>query len=148
MKIHKAIFGMFFLAVNGCAAALPPPELLRSLKEDVRQALVVEADAKQPTKARLSAWQRDKGNWEVVFPSMRSVLGRNGLAPAGEKKEGDGRTPSGTFALRRSFGYPKAVETKLDYAQATPDDFWIDDPASAEYNTWVKGFRKQILLNV
>ena len=70
---------------------------------------------------------------------MNSVIGRNGLASAGEKREGDGRTPSGLFRLERAFGYPAAVNTKLAYAQVGVDDFWVDDPASEQYNTWVKG---------
>ena len=31
------------------------------------------------------------------------------------------------------------METKLPYRQATADDFWVDDPASPQYNRWVSG---------
>ncbi|OGX39807.1 MAG: hypothetical protein A3G91_02220 [Omnitrophica WOR_2 bacterium RIFCSPLOWO2_12_FULL_50_9] len=70
---------------------------------------------------------------------MQAVIGKNGLAPEGEKREGDGRTPSGVFALRRAFGYDETVETGLIYRRVTERDFWIDDPASAQYNQWVAG---------
>ena len=67
------------------------------------------------------------------------ATGRNGFAPAGQKKEGDGRTPSGTFYLKQAFGYPPLVKTGLDYRQATDNDFWVDDPSSTYYNQWVDG---------
>jgi L,D-peptidoglycan transpeptidase YkuD (ErfK/YbiS/YcfS/YnhG family) len=35
------------------------------------------------------------------------------------------------------FGYAEKVATKMDYRQATDRDFWIDDPKSDDYNTWV-----------
>ncbi|OGW96771.1 MAG: hypothetical protein A2Y04_06280 [Omnitrophica WOR_2 bacterium GWC2_45_7] len=73
---------------------------------------------------------------------IKAVIGRNGLAPLNEKQEGDGRTPSGIFRLERAFGYPVKVRTKLVYAPVDEDDFWVDDPAAATYNRWVKGLPK------
>ena len=77
--------------------------------------------------------------WHLVSGPIPAVIGRNGLAPIGEKREGDGRTPSGTFELRRAFGYEKGVPTGLDYRGVTEKDFWIDAPASPFYNQWVAG---------
>ncbi|OGX38309.1 MAG: hypothetical protein A3C36_02495 [Omnitrophica WOR_2 bacterium RIFCSPHIGHO2_02_FULL_52_10] len=73
------------------------------------------------------------------FSPMSAVLGRNGLAASGEKREGDGRTPAGIYQIKRAFGYAPRVDTRLDYRQATANDFWVDDPASAQYNQWVTG---------
>ena len=70
---------------------------------------------------------------------MPAVIGRNGLADAGQKKEGDGKTPSGIYDLGTAFGYSPSVKTGLDYRQTGADDFWVDDAASAQYNQWVKG---------
>ena len=67
------------------------------------------------------------------------MIGRNGLAPAGEKKEGDGRTPSGTYPLGPAFGYASSINTGLFYRQATDIDFWVDDIHSMQYNLWVRG---------
>ncbi len=57
----------------------------------------------------------------------------------GEKREGDGRTPSGIFRLGLAFGRPASLKTGLHYRQATDDDYWVDDPASPRYNQWVRG---------
>jgi L,D-peptidoglycan transpeptidase YkuD (ErfK/YbiS/YcfS/YnhG family) len=43
------------------------------------------------------------------------------------------------FHLRRAFGYAQTVETGLNYTPVSQEDFWIDDPASPQYNQWVRG---------
>ncbi len=113
------------------------PAKLDTLPPEVHQAVVVEATGK--VTARVSGWERKDKGWIPVFRPVKAVIGRNGLAPEGEKREGDGRTPSGTFALRRAFGYDEAVETALTYRQVTERDFWVDDPLSAQYNQWTTG---------
>lgn len=115
------------------------PAELDGLAKDVRQAVVVEGSESGGVQARVSAWERDNGGWTLVLGPAAAVIGRNGLAPAGQKREGDGRTPSGVFALRRAFGYAPDVSTGLSYRPVTFKDFWIDDPASPQYNQWVSG---------
>ena len=51
--------------------------------------------------------------------------------------EGDSRSPTGIFSLGPVFGYAGRVKTQMEYRQATPHDFWIDDPLSDDYNKWV-----------
>src|SRR3990167_5492172 len=113
------------------------PVELSALPGDVRQAVVVETTGEAA--ARVSGWEREETVWRQVIEPIQAVIGKNGLAPEGEKREGDGRTPSGVFALRRAFGYDETVETGLIYRRVTERDFWIDDPASAQYNQWVAG---------
>ena len=113
------------------------PAELDALSKDVHQAVVVEATGK--VTAQVSGWEREDARWHLVSGPIPAVIGRNGLAPIGEKREGDGRTPSGTFELRRAFGYAEGVLTGLDYRTVTEKDFWIDAPASAFYNQWVTG---------
>lgn len=108
------------------------------LPEEAEQVVLVEVQEGE-TKALVSAWQKVNGQWQEPFMPVEAVIGRNGLAPYGEKEEGDGRTPSGVFALHRAFGYEKQVTTGLDYRQATKKDFWIDDSTSVDYNQWVSG---------
>ena len=89
--------------------------------------------------ASLECWEKVGKRWHRAFESIPAVVGRNGLAAEGEKQEGDGRTPTGIFKLRRAFGYLPSVETGLKYTQVTENDFWVDDPGSLQYNQWVKG---------
>jgi L,D-peptidoglycan transpeptidase YkuD (ErfK/YbiS/YcfS/YnhG family) len=83
------------------------------------------------------ARKKRAGRWENAFAPMDGVIGKNGFAPPGEKREGDGRTPSGIFPLGTVFGYASSFPTKMPYRQATADDLWVDDVRADDYNRWV-----------
>jgi len=102
------------------------------------QAVIVHQIKKNSNQAQLSAWQRQGNSWHRLY-LVSAVIGRNGLAPAGEKKEGDGRTPSGIYPLGPAFGYASSVDTGLEYRQVGDLDFWVDDAQSKQYNEWVRG---------
>ena len=76
-------------------------------------------------------------SWRPAFGPLKAVIGRQGFAPPDEKREGDGRTPSGVFPLPLVFGYDATAPTKMPYRQARVEDLWVDDPASPDYNRWV-----------
>ena len=84
------------------------------------------------------ALDKRAGRWQSPFASMEGVIGKNGFAPPGEKREGDGRTPSGIFPLGTVFGYEPSFSTRMPYRQATVDDLWVDDVHADDYNRWVK----------
>ena len=142
----KAIMCLAAVALSGCSLlTLNHPQLFRAadivgeLPPEHGQAIVVLADDRGPGQVKILAWEREGVWWVNKFSVMPAVIGRSGFAAPGEKEEGDGYTPSGTFPLKRTFGYAPRVETGLDYQQATEQDFWVDDPASGQYNQWVKG---------
>lgn len=110
-----------------------------NISPEVHQVVVVKEKSQGSSQGELTAWERKDGVWQKYFGPVDVMLGRNGLAPANEKREGDGRTPSGIFKLERAFGYEPLVNTKLAYTQVTENDFWIDDVESPQYNQWVKG---------
>ncbi len=83
--------------------------------------------------------ERTNGVWHLVFPVFAGSIGEKGFAAVGQKREGDGKSPTGIFPLGLAFGYDPSVETKMPYRQATSDDFWVDDANSEDYNKWVKG---------
>jgi len=83
--------------------------------------------------------ERNNGGWHLVFPTFAGSIGEMGFAAIDNKKEGDGKSPSGVFPLGIAFGYDPSVVTKMPYRQATEDDFWVDDVNSEDYNQWVKG---------
>lgn len=90
------------------------------------------------TSPALYTLEKREGIWRQVFDPMKAVIGKNGFAPPGEKREGDGRTPTGTFRLNLAFGYASQAGTRMPYRQANSDDLWVDDPQSPDYNRWVK----------
>ncbi|MEI8394694.1 MAG: L,D-transpeptidase family protein [Rhodospirillaceae bacterium] len=70
---------------------------------------------------------------------VRCALGRGGIRA--DKREGDGATPTGCFALRRLFYRPDRLAepvTGLPVAALTPEDGWCDDPAHPAYNCPVR----------
>lgn len=84
--------------------------------------------------------------WRKTLPDAPATIGRSGLAAPGEKREGDGKSPSGEFPLGFAFGRaanaPDGVS--IPYRQATENDYWIDEPKSPNYNTWVNGEKPSV----
>jgi L,D-peptidoglycan transpeptidase YkuD (ErfK/YbiS/YcfS/YnhG family) len=73
-----------------------------------------------------------------VFGPWTANVGRNGVAPSGEKREGDGRTPSGTFGFDFMFGVNPNPGVKFPFRAITGTNIvWDDDPSSANYNLWI-----------
>lgn len=87
---------------------------------------------------KLYAMEKNGDIWESAFEPAFAVAGKNGFATPGEKKEGDGKTPSGIFPLKTTFGYAETVKTKMSYRQALDDDIWVDDVNADDYNRWGK----------
>lgn len=80
------------------------------------------------------------GRLELSGKTWRCALGKGGIVT--DKREGDGATPVGTFALRRVLyrpdRLPQAPRTALPVAPLDPADGWCDDPAHADYNRPVR----------
>ncbi len=93
-------------------------------------------------KAKVVLCEKQRNEWRSVFtPAFRAVIGRNGVASVGRKKEGDLKTPAGFFPIGEAFGFhPLAV--KMDYKYITAADKFIDDVNSKHYNQWVTGSTK------
>ncbi len=70
----------------------------------------------------------------------RCALGRGGILL--NKREGDGATPIGSFAMRKLYYRPdrfeQAPQTALPSQALAIDDGWSDDINLPEYNTYVK----------
>ena len=99
------------------------------------------------TQAELRLWKRDDTGWTMVLPPWPGVVGTAGIAwgsglhgdgrPAGRegpvKREGDGASPAGAFAIRRAYGYAKDASSPLGYQPLDASWKCVDDPASAQY---------------
>lgn len=65
------------------------------------------------------------------------VLGRSGVLPAEDKREGDGASPLGIWPIRRVLYRPDrepAPQTRLPLAALSPGDGWCDAPGDPAYN--------------
>lgn len=120
-------------------AARPPCRIPAALAERVAdrkpaQVLLVTAVR---TRARVQGCTRIDGGYVRTLGPYRARVGRNGVAARGAKREGDGRTPSGLFALGKGFGTDPDPDDDSAFGWFTPGpaDVWVDDPESAVYHT-------------
>ena len=90
------------------------------------------------TTASVYTLERTANGWQLRSAPPSAMIGRNGFAPSGEKREGDGRVPTGLFPLESAFGYGPSIDSRMPYRQATTDDLWVDDVDAPDYNTWVR----------
>jgi len=103
-----------------------------------QQVITVAADGYGTHLATLTAYERGASGWTVIFGPWTANIGRNGVAPPGEKREGDGRTPSGTYGFDFMFGVNPNPSVKFPFRSITgPNIVWDDDPGSPNYNRWI-----------
>jgi D-alanyl-D-alanine dipeptidase len=127
-----------------------PDAASATILADARELIVAIAPDWDATKVTLRRFKRADGTWKQDGAEWPGVIGKSGSAwgsglhgvgaPAGRsgpiKREGDGKSPAGAFALGGSYGYASAppAGTRLPYQPL--DDAWkcVDDPTSKNYN--------------
>lgn len=122
------------------------------LKPEVRQLIVGIAKDWSSAQGTLQRFERDaQGHWVKVGEAVPVLFGKRGLAwgrgsmepgaalTGPTKREADGRSPAGVFALGIIFGNDAALPAGADYPyhQVTDRDAWPDDPAHPFYNRHV-----------
>ncbi len=131
-------FSSSFAMNNYCTHTLAT---VKDLPTNSKQVLVVKG--RGSFSATMMLCERKKKNWysAVYKKPFAAVLGKNGLAYRGEKKEGDYKTPVGLYPIGEAFGTKKQA-LKMDYRFITKQDKFVDDMESPQYNTWVVGKTK------
>lgn len=67
------------------------------------------------------------------------TIGRGGIVAAGQKREGDGATPTGVHRIVGMLYRPDRMARPTDWALPIgPMDLWSDDPADEDYNLMVR----------
>jgi L,D-peptidoglycan transpeptidase YkuD (ErfK/YbiS/YcfS/YnhG family) len=107
-----------------------------------RQLITVIAATPSATYATLTAYRISGGHRVRIFGPWTARVGESGVAPPGAKREGDGRTPSGTFGFSFFFGVLANPGFAFPFRHAYRYDYWDDDPASPLYNEWVDARRQ------
>ena len=91
----------------------------------------------------LRTFEASDAGWGQVGAAVPVVIGRAGAAwgiglhppqPGPQKREGDGRSPAGVFAIGTAFGYADSASTALPYEAMDANDWCIDVSASPLYN--------------
>ncbi|HTL52286.1 MAG TPA: L,D-transpeptidase family protein [Planctomycetota bacterium] len=120
------------------------------LEAGIRQLIVSIAPEWSASRGTLRRYERGPdGQWHPVGGTVPVLYGKNGLAwgrgvrGADElglrKREGDGRSPAGVFALGVIYGNEASLPDGADFPfhQVTANDAWPDDPRNPFYNQHV-----------
>jgi L,D-peptidoglycan transpeptidase YkuD (ErfK/YbiS/YcfS/YnhG family) len=124
-------------AATPALAGAATPALASTRPRVIRQMIVVTATSSKATSATLVAYRRVRGRWVRRFGPWTARVGYNGIAGPGKKREGDGRTPSGTYGFGFFFGVKANPGVSFRFRHAFTYDVWDDDPSSPLYNEWV-----------
>lgn len=135
------------LALGGCAHAAIGTNGDATRWQHARQMVVVTTAGWGDIHGRLRTFERDDGGaWREAGTARPVVIGRTGAAwgiglhdtPAGDagpvKREGDGRSPAGVFAVGEAFGYAPTAATGLPYDALGAGEYCIDVDGSPLYN--------------
>lgn len=135
LVVTVALAGALMAAGPTRAATAGPGQAGR--QSSVQQLITVTAASHSATHAIVRAYRVSGGERKLVLGPWTARVGYNGVARAGRKREGDGRTPSGTYGISFFFGVQDRLGFSFPFRHAYRYDYWDDDPASPRYNEWV-----------
>ena len=102
--------------------------------KDARQLFVVAAYSKSTAWITLNE-KDENGVWQIIMTTP-GFIGRNGLY---KEKEGDAKTPVGTFHFNRAFGIAPDPGCRIDYVQVDDETYWAGDSCDRlHYNELVE----------
>jgi L,D-peptidoglycan transpeptidase YkuD (ErfK/YbiS/YcfS/YnhG family) len=144
MKAITLFSLLVMTTVAATAEAASPAEVFSASQ----QLLVVTTPSAQASAGQLQRYQRSdtQQSWQPVGSPISVTVGRNGLASGSGllappqsstiKREGDGRSPEGVFALGTSFGYAASAlpGASLPYLALSASTECVDDAQSRHYN--------------
>ncbi|MDQ3367919.1 MAG: hypothetical protein M3680_21045 [Myxococcota bacterium] len=143
------------LAITGCgrSKSAPPPPAVGPVPGAATQVITAIVPTWDATVAELRLWIRQGDGWVLSEGPWPGVIGKAGAAwgsgvhgtgaPAGRegpvKREGDGKTPAGVFAVRKAYGYGETPPAGGELPYERVDASWkcVDDPASDRYTSIV-----------
>ncbi|MGI9625881.1 MAG: L,D-transpeptidase family protein [Longimicrobiales bacterium] len=117
--------GMTLSCAVSCGGAqeLSPPS----------QRILVIAESEDATQGMLHRFEGSGDSWQQVGSPVPVVFGSGGV---GDKVEGDGKSPQGSYALGTAFGYGENAPPglRIPYLALAPEAVCVDDAASPDYN--------------
>jgi len=127
------------LLLPGAPAHAAPNRLIDHLRgvHNAEQVIAVTTSGYGSSYATFRAYRHTAHGWRRVFGPWSARIGTNGFAPRGDKREGDGRTPTGSYGFQFMFGVNGNPGVRYHYRRALRTSFWDDDSSSANYNRWV-----------
>ncbi|KTF30445.1 L,D-transpeptidase family protein [Xanthomonas vesicatoria] len=143
MRLVLLLQSTLLLALALCSNGAAADEPIQALQQ-ARALIVVTTPDWNNTQARLQTFVRVDGKWAPAAPGFAVALGRHGSAwgeglhPAQaqgpQKREGDGRSPAGVFAIGPAFGYAAHIDSAMPYQAMSATHYCMDVPSSPLYN--------------
>ncbi|WOB51799.1 hypothetical protein NYR97_10880 [Xanthomonas hydrangeae] len=143
MRLATVFRSIVLLALTSCSSLAGASGPIDALNR-ARALIVVTTPDWNSTQARLQTFTRVDGHWQPAAPGFAVALGRHGSAwgdglhPAQtqglQKREGDGRSPAGVFAIGPAFGYAPSIDSTMPYQAMTATNYCMDVPSSPLYN--------------
>ncbi|WP_372173090.1 L,D-transpeptidase [Xanthomonas euvesicatoria] len=143
MRLATVFRSLVLLALTSCSSLSIAASPVDALNQ-ARTLIVVTTADWNSTQARLHTFTRVDGKWQPAARSFTVALGRHGSAwgeglhPAQtqgpQKREGDGRSPAGVFAIGPAFGYASKIDSAMPYQAMSATHYCMDVPSSPLYN--------------
>ena len=117
--------------------------IAEAMPSDARQLVLVVTSDWNAAQGELRMFERQSGSWQPRAKPVAVSIGRAGSAwgiglhepqSGMQKREGDGRSPAGMFAIGTAFGYADSQASKLAYRGMTQFDYCMDVNESPLYN--------------
>lgn len=99
--------------------------------DSANQIVLVEYES--GSRGKLSVHEKQNGAWKELF-SCNAYVGRNGI---GKTREGDQKTPVGTYNLTTPFGIKADPGANMDYTKVTKYHYWCGTSGSKYYNQFI-----------
>jgi L,D-peptidoglycan transpeptidase YkuD (ErfK/YbiS/YcfS/YnhG family) len=131
--LARAVSAMLLLLAFSPTAAEAGSSACRPATGTGSQLITVESSSARSTHASLRLWQREGRCWQPASGPWAARVGRNGLS--GNRREGDGTTPTGTYRIGRTmYGIAPDPGVRYRYRRIVCGDYWVEDPRSPSYN--------------
>jgi L,D-peptidoglycan transpeptidase YkuD (ErfK/YbiS/YcfS/YnhG family) len=137
------------VVLAGCAHAPAADDSLPW--HNARQLVLVTTDNWNADHGLLRRYSRTPNGWRIEGRAQPVMVGRAGSAwgiglhpvqvEGPRKREGDGRSPAGVFAIGEAFGYGPTAATALPYEAMQSTDYCVDVSGSPFYNRIVDARR-------
>ncbi len=133
LKKFFALMLMIGWLIMNKTFAQKSPDWIKNLPEahSANQMLVV-AQVGEKTTAWVSMHKKINGVWQEIMTTP-AFIGKNGL---GKTREGDAKTPVGTFYFTEAFGIAANPGCRLPYTQVDEYTYWSGD-VNCKYNEMV-----------
>jgi len=131
-KIFWGLVVMILLVSQYAQAATPSPQWVKNLPAAQNSEQMVVVAWIQGTTAWISMHEKINGDWQMIM-STPGFIGQNGL---GKVREGDHKTPVGTFKFDFAFGIAPDPGCAIPYVQVNANHYWSGD-WNYKYNQFV-----------